>query len=587
MPIKRAYTVHARMLPSGTCSRRNSRRRSEMLPDPEKTAPVPSMDERVVLNVGGIRHETYQATLKKIPATRLSRLTPAQANFDPLLNEYFFDRHPAVFEQILNYYRTGKLHYPTSVCGPLFEEELEYWGLDANQVEPCCWMTYSASRDTQQTLAVLDNLDTEMREDEDPRAREQQMMKKFGWEEEYWQGRLKFWMRLKPRVWALFDEPYSSPFAKLIAFISVSFIVTSILSFCIKTLPSFRMAVIEAHNITDTNSIAVQRIATEHFKVFHQIEMVCNIWFTFEIVVRFIFCPSKLHFFKYPLNIIDLVAILSFYTDLILVRMLREDAPKDLVEFLSMIRILRLFKLTQHHRGLQILIHTFRASAKELVLLAFFLVLGIVIFATLIYYAEKTEVNPENQFHSIPVGLWYAVVTMCTVGYGDLVPRTYLGRLVGSLCAVMGVLTIALPVPVIVSNFAMFYSHSQAREKLPRKRRRVLPVEQVRLQVRRHAQVLEATNTHRRNAIATTLVDDKDAPVESKIHVVNLNASSMARGSVQLDCSSPGSASSSRDSNQNKTSEKDTLKPLQKDPEKGENGTSMARHRTNSVIATA
>ena len=58
------------------------------------------MDERVVINVGGIRHETYQATLKKIPATRLSRLSPAQSNYDPLLNEYFFDRHPAVFEQV-------------------------------------------------------------------------------------------------------------------------------------------------------------------------------------------------------------------------------------------------------------------------------------------------------------------------------------------------------------------------------------------------------------------------------------------------------------------------------------------------------
>lgn len=58
------------------------------------------MDERIVLNVGGIRHETYQATLKKIPATRLSRLTPALANFDPLLNEYFFDRHPGVFAQV-------------------------------------------------------------------------------------------------------------------------------------------------------------------------------------------------------------------------------------------------------------------------------------------------------------------------------------------------------------------------------------------------------------------------------------------------------------------------------------------------------
>ena len=45
--------------------------------------------------------------------------------------------------------RTGKLHYPTNVCGPLFEEELEFWGLDSNQVEPCCWMTYTVHRDTQ------------------------------------------------------------------------------------------------------------------------------------------------------------------------------------------------------------------------------------------------------------------------------------------------------------------------------------------------------------------------------------------------------------------------------------------------------
>lgn len=100
-------------------------------------------ENRVTLNVGGIRHETYKATLKKIPATRLSKLTEALANYDPVLNEYFFDRHPGVFAQVLNYYRTGKLHYPTDVCGPLFEEELDFWGLDSNQVEPCCWMTYT------------------------------------------------------------------------------------------------------------------------------------------------------------------------------------------------------------------------------------------------------------------------------------------------------------------------------------------------------------------------------------------------------------------------------------------------------------
>ena len=73
-----------------------------------------------------------------------------------------------------------------------------------------------------------------------------------------------------------------------------------------------------------------------------------------------------------------------------------------------------------------------------------------------------------------------------TVGYGDYVPKTYIGMLVGAGCALVGVLAIALPVPVIVSNFSMIYSHNQARSKLPKKRRKVLPVEAVRPQTRTH-----------------------------------------------------------------------------------------------------
>ncbi|XP_052128652.1 potassium voltage-gated channel protein Shaw isoform X2 [Frankliniella occidentalis] len=439
-------------------------------------------ENRVVLNCGGIRHETYKATLKKIPATRLSRLTEALANYDPILNEYFFDRHPGVFAQVLNYYRTGKLHYPTDVCGPLFEEELEFWGLDANQVEPCCWMTYTQHRDTQETLAVLDRLDLDTEKPSD-----EEMARKFGFEEDYFQGTLSWWQRQKPKLWSLFDEPYSSNAAKIVGVASVFFICISILSFCLKTHPDMRVPVIRNITVkTAANMTAwtLDKTQTNAHEAFFYIECVCNAWFTVEIVSRFVASPNKCNFIKASVNIIDYIATLSFYIDLVLQKFASHLENADILEFFSIIRIMRLFKLTRHSSGLKILIQTFRASAKELTLLVFFLVLGIVIFASLVYYAERIQANPHNDFNSIPLGLWWALVTMTTVGYGDMAPKTYVGMFVGALCALAGVLTIALPVPVIVSNFAMYYSHTQARAKLPKKRRRVLAVEPIRLPVR-------------------------------------------------------------------------------------------------------
>lgn len=224
---------------------------------------------------------------------------------------------------------------------------------------------------------------------------------------------------------------------------------------------------------------SLQKEGTEAHKAFFYIEASANIWFTFEILIRFIASPSKLRFVKDMINIVDVIATLSFYADLA-INMSSMSLGNDILEFLSMIRIMRLLKLTRHSSGLRILIHTFKASAKELILLIFFLMLFIIVFASLIFYAERLEPNPHNDFTSIPNGLWWAVVTMTTVGYGDMTPKTYLGMMVGGTCALMGVLTIALPVPVIVSNFTMFYAHTQARSKLPKERRRVIPVESVR-----------------------------------------------------------------------------------------------------------
>ncbi|KYQ57474.1 Potassium voltage-gated channel protein Shaw [Trachymyrmex zeteki] len=337
-------------------------------------------------------------------------------------------------------------------------------------------------RDTQETLTVLDRLDLDTE-----RPTEEELARKFGFEEAYYEGSLTWWQKLKPQMWSLFDEPYSSVAAKVISIVSVFFICVSILSFCLKTHPDMRVPVIVNRSVKTDNvtSWVVDKTRTNAHDVFFYIECVCNAWFTLEFLIRITASPNRCDFIKSSVNLIDMVATLSFYVDLALQRFAAHLENADILEFLSIIRIMRLFKLTRHSSGLKILIQTFRASAKELTLLVFFLVLGIVIFASLVYYAERTQYNPKNDFKSIPLGLWWALVTMTTVGYGDMVPKTYIGMFVGALCALAGVLTIALPVPVIVSNFAMYYSHTQARAKLPKKRRRVLPVEQPRPQNRR------------------------------------------------------------------------------------------------------
>lgn len=420
---------------------------------------------RVTLNVGGTRYKVYKSTLKKIPATRLSRLTESLANYDPNANEYFFDRHAGVFAQILNYYRTGKLHYPTNVCGPLFEEELDFWGLDANQVEPCCWMTYTVYRDTQETLAILDRLDTNVDLDT---LSDEVLAEKFGYGDQYRGNSQSFWQQVKPKIWLLFDEPYSSCLAKIIAIVSVFFIFVSTASFCIKTHPSMRIPVISMEKVHyyvpnyvnqsqlarpfyDASSGAVawpppppppDRVAaepetaaqqppsnrkaarrfekqqqqqsegaqrrqtwwpdkkkTDTYATFFYIECLCNVWFLFEILIRFLVAPDRRQFARDSVNVIDFVATASFIYDLIV-----SDHTTDMLDFLNIFRILRLFKLTRHSRGLKILIYTFKASAKELLLLVGFLLLGIIIFASLVYYAERLQTNPHNDFKSIPEG---------------------------------------------------------------------------------------------------------------------------------------------------------------------------------------
>lgn len=199
------------------------------------------------------------------------------------------------------------------------------------------------------------------------------------------------------------------------------------------------------------------------------IETVCVAWFSLEFVLRFIQARSKLDFLRGPLNIIDAMAILPYYVSLVVSE---EDPSLDnerpgggkgyldklglVLRILRALRILYVMRLARHSLGLQTLGLTVRRSTREFGLLLLFLCVAVTLFSPLVHLAES-ELTGTHDFSSIPASYWWAIISMTTVGYGDMVPRSIPGQVVALSSILSGILIMAFPATSIFHMFSRSY----------------------------------------------------------------------------------------------------------------------------------
>ena len=153
---------------------------------------------------------------------------------------------------------------------------------------------------------------------------------------------------------------------------------------------------------------------------------------------------SRLKYIFSLYALIDLAAILPFYIGFFV-------SSVDW-RFLRVIRLLRLFKLTRYSIAMQALLQSLKAESDSLAA-AFFLMFVLFVLASSGIYLIENRVQPED-FGSIPAAMWWAMATLTTVGYGDVVPITAWGKIFGGFITIIGVGMVALPAGIIASGFS-------------------------------------------------------------------------------------------------------------------------------------
>lgn len=359
--------------------------------------PMPSMttslrkaqsDVKLRINVSGCRFETWLHTVEKFPDTLLGS-KEREFYVDDEAQEIFLDRDPEIFRYVLGFYRTGKLHLPKHLCIAEFVEDLAFYGIQPEVIGDCCSEDYH-DRMRENNERISDN----------DKASEEDALKTI----------VVQTVSLRERTWRAFENPHASTTALVLYYVTGFFIAVSVVANIVETVDcGGNDGGLEVSPAGKTKTVAC---GDRYDYAFFCLDTACVLIFTVEYFLRLAAAPNRLKFMLSVMSLIDVVAIFPYYIGLGMTD--NKDLSGAFVT-LRVFRVFRIFKFSRHSQGLRILGYTLRSCASELGFLLFSLSMAIIIFATVMYYAEKNV--PGTDFTSIPEAFWYTIVTMTTLGY--------------------------------------------------------------------------------------------------------------------------------------------------------------------------
>jgi voltage-gated potassium channel len=241
-------------------------------------------------------------------------------------------------------------------------------------------------------------------------------------------------LKLKKIVFSMLEgEAHQSLITRIINAVLICLIVTNVIAV-----------------IFESDKVINQRFSTEFFifeifsVIIFSIEYLTRLWICTELPQFKHYSPlqARLRYMISPMAVIDLIAILPFFLSLFIALDLR---------YLRLLRVLRLLKLSHYFKGFNIFLTVISKEMRSIAAAMMMMVFLIIIAASLMYSLEN-EAQPEA-FGNMLQSLWWAVVTMTTIGYGDVTPVTTLGKMVATIIMLIGVGLVALPAGMLAARF--------------------------------------------------------------------------------------------------------------------------------------